>query len=163
MPGNPRRQITAKAEERFPLRIVIRTPPGGFGHRYDAMMSWLDEHCGIEGWMIGPAGTHGVRNDAIAVYVAIRLAHLHSSPAGAFPVIRPACTSSGKPTLGPACRSRAIRHRGSDGYALALCFLRTTPTRCWPDDLVTNGRRSQVEIFDSAHTFNGFSSLGGMV
>jgi hypothetical protein len=69
MPGNPRRQITAKAEERFPLRIVIRTPPGGFGARYNTMMDWLDEHCGVNGWMIGPAGTRGISNDAIAVYV----------------------------------------------------------------------------------------------
>lgn len=69
MPGNPRRQITARAEERFPLRIVIRTPPGGFGARYTVMMEWLDEHCGVDGWAIGPAGTRGVRNDAIAVYV----------------------------------------------------------------------------------------------
>jgi hypothetical protein len=69
MPGNPRRQITAKAEERFPTRIVIRTPPGGFGYRYDTMMNWLDEHCGVDRWAIGPAGTHGVQNDAIAVYV----------------------------------------------------------------------------------------------
>ena len=69
MPGNPRRQITAQAEERFPLRIVIRTPLGGFGQRYDAMMEWLDEHCGVDGWTIGPAGTRGVHNDAIAVYV----------------------------------------------------------------------------------------------
>jgi hypothetical protein len=69
MPGNPRRQITDKAEERFPLRIVIRTPSGGFGQRYTTMMDWLDEHCGIGGWLIGPAGTRGIRNDAIGVYV----------------------------------------------------------------------------------------------
>jgi hypothetical protein len=69
MPGNSHRQITDKAEERFPLRIVIRTPQGGFGQRYTTMMEWLDEHCGVEGWIIGPAGTHGVQNDAIAVYV----------------------------------------------------------------------------------------------
>jgi hypothetical protein len=69
VPGNPRRQITAQAEERFPLRITIRTPPDGFGARYTAMMDWLDEHCGIDGWSFGPAGTRGVRNDAIAVYV----------------------------------------------------------------------------------------------
>jgi hypothetical protein len=69
MPGNPRRQITAQAENRFPLRITIRTPREGFGYRYTAMMDWLDEHCGIDGWGVGPAGTRGVRNDAIAVYV----------------------------------------------------------------------------------------------
>ena len=70
MPGGPRRQITNPAELRFPLRITIHTPPEGFGRRYTAMMEWLDEHCGIDAWSIGPAGTHGIRNDAIAVYVA---------------------------------------------------------------------------------------------
>jgi hypothetical protein len=69
MPGNPRRQITDQAETRFPLRITIRTPPDGFGRRYTAMMDWLDEHCGVDGWSVGPAGTRGIRNDAIAVYV----------------------------------------------------------------------------------------------
>jgi hypothetical protein len=33
------------------------------------MMNWLDEHCGVDGWAIGPAGTRGIPNDAIAVYV----------------------------------------------------------------------------------------------
>jgi hypothetical protein len=69
MPGHPRRQITAKAEERFPLRIIIRVPGHGLGTRYGVMSDWLDEHCGIDGWAIGPAGTHGVQNDAMAVYV----------------------------------------------------------------------------------------------
>ena len=69
MPGNPRRQITDKAKEQFPLRIVIKTPPGGFGQRYTIMMDWLDEHCGVNGWAIGPAGSRGIFNDAIAVYV----------------------------------------------------------------------------------------------
>jgi hypothetical protein len=69
MPGNPRRQITDKAEGRFPLRIVIRAPAAGFGRSYTAMMNWLDENCGIDAWSIGPAGSRGVRNDAISVYV----------------------------------------------------------------------------------------------
>ena len=33
------------------------------------MMEWLDAHCGIDGWMIDPAGTRGVHNDTIAVYI----------------------------------------------------------------------------------------------
>lgn len=69
MPGNARRQIINPAELRFPLRITVRTPQDGFGWRYTAMTVWLDEHCGVEGWAIGPTGTRGIRNDAIAVYV----------------------------------------------------------------------------------------------
>jgi hypothetical protein len=33
MPGNPK-GIVADAERRFPLRIVIKVPPGGIGARY---------------------------------------------------------------------------------------------------------------------------------
>jgi hypothetical protein len=68
MPGNPR-AIIAEAEIRFPIRIAIRVPPNGFGQRYAPMSQWLDENCGINGWSIAPAGTRGVLNDAVAVYV----------------------------------------------------------------------------------------------
>jgi hypothetical protein len=68
VPGNPR-HIVAEAERRFPVRIVIKTPAEGFGQRYNAMMTWLDENCGIKGWQITAAGTRGVANDAIAVYM----------------------------------------------------------------------------------------------
>lgn len=69
MPGNARRQITAKAEEQFPVRIIVRVPGHGLGTRYGAMSDWLDENCGVNGWAIGPAGTRSIRNDAIAVYL----------------------------------------------------------------------------------------------
>jgi hypothetical protein len=68
MPGNPC-AIVAEAEQRFPVRIVIRVPEGGIGTRYTPMTEWLDENCGIWGWSITPAGTRGIRNDAIALYV----------------------------------------------------------------------------------------------
>ena len=68
MPGNPR-AIIAEAEHRFPLRIVIRVPGDGIGTRYGPMSDWLDENCGIGGWSITPAGTRGVLNDAMAVYL----------------------------------------------------------------------------------------------
>ena len=58
------------AERQFPARIVVRVPEGGMGHRYTAMTDWLDENCGIDGWAIAPAGTRGVLNDAVAVYVS---------------------------------------------------------------------------------------------
>jgi hypothetical protein len=68
MPGNPR-AIVSDAERRFPVRIVIKVPLGGIGQRYIPMTEWLDENCGIHGWSITPAGTRGILNDAIAVYV----------------------------------------------------------------------------------------------
>ena len=45
MPGNPREMITM-AERRFPARIRIGVPPGGFGQRYTEMTAWLDANCG---------------------------------------------------------------------------------------------------------------------
>jgi hypothetical protein len=68
MPGNPK-AIVAEAERLFPVRIVIKVPPGGIGTRYMPMTEWLDENCGIRGWPITPAGTSGVLNDAFAVYM----------------------------------------------------------------------------------------------
>jgi hypothetical protein len=68
MPGN-RRAIIAEAEQRFPLRIVIRVPGDGIGSRYGPMTAWLDENCGINGWSIAPAGTRGIVNDAVALYL----------------------------------------------------------------------------------------------
>jgi hypothetical protein len=69
MPGNPR-AIIVEAELKFPVRIVIRVPEGGIGTRYMPMTDWLDENCGIKGWSITPAGTRGIRNDAIAVFMS---------------------------------------------------------------------------------------------
>lgn len=68
MPGNPR-AIVAEAERRFPVRLIVKVPPSGLGHRYPAMSDWLDENCGLGGWAITSAGTRGVPNDAVAVYV----------------------------------------------------------------------------------------------
>jgi hypothetical protein len=49
MPGKPREMITA-AERRYPVRIRIGVPPGGFGQRYTQMIARLDENCGVDGW-----------------------------------------------------------------------------------------------------------------
>jgi len=68
MPGNPR-VIVTDAERQFPVRIVIKVPEGGIGAIFTRIEEWLDEHCGVAGWSITPAGTRGVMNDAIAVYV----------------------------------------------------------------------------------------------
>jgi hypothetical protein len=67
MPGNPREIITM-AERRFPVRIRIAVPPGGFGRRHAEMTAWLDENCGADGWAMTPSGVRGVLNDAVSIY-----------------------------------------------------------------------------------------------
>jgi hypothetical protein len=60
--------MIAEAERRFPVRIKLGIPQGGFGARLDAMHLWLDENCGADGWAWTPAGLRGVLNDAVAIY-----------------------------------------------------------------------------------------------
>ena len=67
MPGKPR-EMTTMAERRFPVRIRIGVPPGGFGQRYSEMTAWLDENCGADGWVMTPSGMRGVLNDAVSIY-----------------------------------------------------------------------------------------------
>jgi hypothetical protein len=67
MPGNPREIITM-AERRFPARIRIGVPPGGFGRRHAEMTVWLDGNCGADGWAMTPSGVRGVLNDAVSIY-----------------------------------------------------------------------------------------------
>ena len=67
MPGHPREMI-AQAERRFPVRIRIGVPPGGFGQRYSEMTAWLDENCGADGWVMTPSGVRGILNDAVSIY-----------------------------------------------------------------------------------------------
>jgi hypothetical protein len=82
MPGNPREMITT-AERRFPVRIRIGVPPGGFGQRYTEMTAWLDENCGADGWAITPSGMRGVLNDAVSIYFLDPPLRARLSPAGA--------------------------------------------------------------------------------
>ena len=67
MPGKPREMITM-AERRFPVRVRLAVPPGGFGQRYTEMTAWLDGNCGSDGWAMTPSGTRGVLNDAVSIY-----------------------------------------------------------------------------------------------
>ena len=67
MPSHPRDMIVS-AERRFPVRIRIGVPPGGFGQRYAEMTSWLDENCGADCWAMTPSGMRGVLNDAVSIY-----------------------------------------------------------------------------------------------
>ncbi len=60
--------MITEAERRFPCRIKLGVPRGGFGQRLNEMQAWLDENCGADGWVITPAGLRGVVNDAVAVY-----------------------------------------------------------------------------------------------
>jgi hypothetical protein len=65
MPGNPREMITM-AERRFPVRVRIGVPPGGFGQRSTEITAWLDANCGADGWAMTPSGMPGVLNDAVS-------------------------------------------------------------------------------------------------
>ena len=69
MPGNPREMILM-AERRFPVRVRIGVPPGGFGQRYPQITAWLDGNCGSDGWAMTPSGMRGVPHDAISIYFA---------------------------------------------------------------------------------------------
>jgi hypothetical protein len=80
--GNPREIITM-AERRFPVRIRIGVPPGGFGQRHTNMTTWLDENCGADGWAMTPSGVRGVLNDAVSIYFSMQRWRARLSPAGA--------------------------------------------------------------------------------
>ena len=67
MPDNPR-DVLVWAERRFPVRIRIGVPPGGFGQRYAELTAWLDGNCGADGWAMTPSGMRGVLNDAVSIY-----------------------------------------------------------------------------------------------
>jgi hypothetical protein len=54
-----RRPTITMAERRFPARIRIGVPPGGFGQRYADITTWLDANCGADGWAMTPSGLRG--------------------------------------------------------------------------------------------------------
>lgn len=58
----------ANAEARFPVRVRVAQPAGGFGVRRTEMYAWLDQNCGADGWAMTPSGLRGVLNDAVAIY-----------------------------------------------------------------------------------------------
>ena len=59
MPSDPRDDDPV-AERRFPVRIRLGVPPGGFGQRHTNITAWLDENCGADGWAMTPSGVRGV-------------------------------------------------------------------------------------------------------
>jgi hypothetical protein len=77
MPSHPREMIIM-AERRFPVRISLGVPPGGFGQRHTNITAWLDENCGADGWTITPSGVRGMLNHAVSIYF------LDATLAGAF-------------------------------------------------------------------------------
>jgi hypothetical protein len=64
------RLMIMEAERRFPVRVRIKVPAGGFGERLNQMQSWLDQNAGADGWAMTPSGIRGVVNDAVAVHFA---------------------------------------------------------------------------------------------
>src|SRR3954471_6761298 len=62
------RAMIADAERRFPVRVRIAVPAGGFGRRLEAIYGWLDQNCGADGWKMTPAGLRGVVTHAVAIY-----------------------------------------------------------------------------------------------
>ena len=64
------RLMIGEAERRYPVRIKIAVPVGGFSERLNRMNEWLDQNAGADRWAITPAGFRGVVNVAIAVYFA---------------------------------------------------------------------------------------------
>jgi hypothetical protein len=112
MPGKPK-AIVGDAERRFPLRIVVKVPPGGIGTHYVPMVDWLDEHCGVDGWSITPVGTRGLLNDALAVYVNTPACALAFVERWLVPAtIRPVSTSCARMSRqnGRRCRRTSRRH-----------------------------------------------------
>jgi hypothetical protein len=57
-----------EAERRFPVRIRLALPAGGFGTSLSEMHAWLDENCGANGWAMTPSGLRAVGNNAVAIY-----------------------------------------------------------------------------------------------
>jgi hypothetical protein len=62
------RATISDAERRFPVRIRMALPAGGFGQRLDVRHAWLDQNCGADEWMKTLARLRGVANDAVAIY-----------------------------------------------------------------------------------------------
>jgi len=60
--------MIVEAERRFPCRIKLGVPIGGFGERLTEMHNWLDENCGADGWAMTPAGLRSVMNDAVSIH-----------------------------------------------------------------------------------------------
>jgi hypothetical protein len=97
--------MIVEAERRFPCRIKLGIPVGGYGGRLTEMQAWLDQNCGADGWAMTPAGRHGVVNDAVAIYF------LDATSAAAF-VSRWCAGSKSKSARGRSECARIDRRKG---------------------------------------------------
>jgi hypothetical protein len=52
------------------VRVRIAVPTGGFGQQLNQIYAWFDENAGADGWTMTASGTHGVLNDAVAIFFA---------------------------------------------------------------------------------------------
>ena len=66
--GKASKLMISEAERRFPIRIRLALPAGGFGTGLTEFHAWLDDNCGANGWAMTPSGLRGVVNDAVALY-----------------------------------------------------------------------------------------------
>jgi hypothetical protein len=57
-----------KAEARFPVRLTLDVPKGGWGSRLNEMREWLDQRLGKAGYAWLPAGVTGGR-DRVHLYL----------------------------------------------------------------------------------------------
>ena len=55
-------------ERRYPVRIRIAAPPGGFGPRHADMIRYLDQNCGRDGWAEHPAYRTAFPINAVFIY-----------------------------------------------------------------------------------------------
>ena len=112
MPGNSREMITM-AERRFPARIKISVPPGGFGQRYMEMTAWLDANCGADGWAMTRSRVRGVLNDAVSIYfldATLASAFVARWCAGPGPRRMAACSECATMNLSRASGQRCTGH-----------------------------------------------------
>jgi hypothetical protein len=81
-PDNPLEMITM-AERRFPVRVRIAVPAGGFGQRYSQITDWLDGNCGSDGWAMTPSAMRGCSMTPCRSTLRMRRSPAPSSRAGA--------------------------------------------------------------------------------
>ena len=82
--------MIVEAERRFPCRIKLGVPIGGFGERITGMHAWLYQNCSAD----GPVRAARHRHDAVAIYF------LDATLAGAF-VTRWCAGLKSKSAMGP--------------------------------------------------------------
>jgi hypothetical protein len=105
------------AERRFPVRIRIGVPPGGFGQCHGQITTWLDENCDADGSAVTPSGMRGILNDAVSSMTRCRSAS--SMPPSRAPSLHGRARSKIETTEGvfrvrtdqPAARTQATMHR----------------------------------------------------